>query len=45
MVENPPANAGDTGDEDMGLMLGWGRHPGRRNGNHSSILSGKTSWT
>ena len=31
MVENPPANAGDTGD--MDLIPGSGRFPGYGNGN------------
>ena len=44
MIKNLPANAGDTGDEDVGSMPGWGRYPGGRNGNLSSVLSGKTSW-
>ena len=31
MVKNPPANARDAGD--AGLIPGWGRSPGVRNGN------------
>ena len=31
MVNNPPANAGDTGD--AGSIPGWGRAPGGGNGN------------
>ena len=31
MVKNSPANAGDV--RDVGLILGWGRSPGRGNGN------------
>ena len=31
LVENPPANAGDTGD--VGLITGSGRSPGGGNGN------------
>ena len=31
MVKNPPANAGDTGEE--GLIPGSGRSPGEGNGN------------
>ena len=31
MVKNQPANAGDTGD--TGSIPGWGRFPGRGNGN------------
>ena len=31
VVKNPPANAGDIGDS--GLIPGWGRSPGLRNGN------------
>ena len=28
VVENPPANAGDTGN--LGSVPGWGRSPGQR---------------
>ena len=31
MVKNPPANAGDIGDE--GSIPAWGRSPGEGNGN------------
>ena len=31
MVKNPPANAGDIGDE--GTIPAWGRSPGEGNGN------------
>ena len=31
VVKNQPANAGDTGD--TGSIPGWGRFPGRGNGN------------
>ena len=31
VVKNPPANAGEVGD--VGVILGWGRSPGRGNGN------------
>ena len=31
VVKNPPAKAGDT--EEAGLMPGWGRSPGKGNGN------------
>ena len=31
VVQDPPANAGDTGD--VGSILGLGRSPGRGNGN------------
>ena len=31
VVKNPPTNAGDT--EEAGLMPGWGRSPGKGNGN------------
>ena len=31
MVKNPPDGAGDAGD--AGLIPGWGRSPGGRNGN------------
>ena len=30
VAKNPPASAGDV--RDMGLILGWGRSPGERNG-------------
>ena len=43
MVKNPPANAGDKRDTD--LIPGLGRSPGEGNGNHSSILAWKVSWT
>ena len=31
VVKNPPANAGDT--REVGLVPGWGRSPGKGNGN------------
>ena len=34
VVKNPPANPGD-----LGSVSRWGRSPGERNGNHSSILA------
>ena len=37
MVNNSPANAGDTAD--MGLIPGLGRSTGRRMTTHSSILT------
>ena len=40
VVKNPPANAGD-----VDLIPGLGRFPGEGNGNHSSILAWKISWT
>ena len=42
VVENPPANAGGTGD--MGLIPGLGRFPGGENGNplHYSCLENPT---
>ena len=40
VVKNPPANAGD-----VGLIHGWGRSPGGRNGNHCSILAWEIPWT
>ena len=40
MVNNLPANAGDTGD--MGFIPGSGRSPGERNGNPLQLfLSGE----
>jgi len=43
VVKNPHANAGDK--RDRGLILGLGRSPGEGNGNHSSILAWRISWT
>ena len=40
MVKNLPVNAGD-----VHLIPGLGRSPGEGNGNHSSILAWRTSWT
>ena len=40
VVKNPPANA-----EDVGLIHGLGRSPGGGNGNHSTIIARKISWT
>ena len=40
MVKNLPVNAGD-----VHLIPGPGRSPGEGNGNHSSILAWRTSWT
>ena len=37
VVKSPPANARDTGD--LGSIPGWGRSPGRGNGNPLSILA------
>ena len=39
-MKNPLANA-----EDAGLICGWGRSPGERNGNHSSVLAWEIPWT
>ena len=36
-VKNPPANAGNAGDE--GSIPRLGRSPGEENGTHSSILA------
>ena len=36
-VKNPPASAGDARS-----TLGWGRSPGGGNGNHFTILAGKS---
>ena len=43
VVKNLPAIAGDT--RDMGSIPGSGRSPGGSNGNHSSILASRISWT
>ena len=43
MVENLPANAGDSGN--VGSVPGSGRSLGVGSGNHSSILAWKTPWT
>ena len=40
MVKNLPAM-----QETLGLFLGLGRSPGKRNGTHSSILAWKIPWT
>ena len=40
VVENPFANAGDTGD--LGLIAGLGRAPGEGNGNPLVFLPGKS---
>ena len=39
-VKNLPAM-----QETLGLFLGLGRSPGKRNGTHSSILAWKIPWT
>ena len=39
-IKTLPAMLGDPG-----LITGSGRSPGKRNGNHSSILAWKSSWT
>ena len=41
MRKNLPANAGDTGE--VGLIHGFGRAPGERNGNWYSCLG--NPWT
>ena len=45
VMKNPPANAGDT--RNAGLIPGWGRSPGERNGNpvFFSILDWEILWT
>ena len=40
VVKNPPANTGD-----MGLIPGFGRSPGEKNGNPLSILVWEILWT
>ena len=40
MVENPPANAGDTGS-----IPGWGRPPEEEVATHSSVLAWRIPWT
>ena len=48
MVKNPPAKAGDAGD--TGLNPGWGRSPGKGNGNplqyscRDSLMDRATWW-
>ena len=42
MVENPPANAGNT--RDTRSISGSGRSPGEGNGNHSSIVAWEIPW-
>ena len=42
-MENPPANAGDTGDK--GSTPGLGRSPGGEVTAHSSILAWRIPWT
>ena len=43
MVNNPLANAGDTGD--VGSIPGWGRASGAGNGNLLQYLAWKIPWT
>ena len=43
MVENPPANAGDTGD--AGSISGLRRSLEEGMATHSSILAWRISWT
>ena len=40
VVKNLPANAGD-----VGLIPGWERSPGERDGTHFRILAWKIPWT
>ena len=42
VVQNPPANAGDT--RDAGLFPGSGRSPGEGHATRSSILAWKIPW-
>ena len=42
-VKNPPGNAGDTGD--VGSVPGWGRFPGKGNGNPLQYFCLENSWT
>ena len=42
VVKNLPAM---QGRRDAGLIPGWGRYPGGRHGNPSSILAGRMPWT
>ena len=42
-INNLPANAGNA--RDAGSIFGWGRPPGRGNGNPLQILAWKTPWT
>ena len=43
MMKNPPASAGDTGDE--GSIPGLGRSPGVGNGNPLQYFCWEISWT
>ena len=43
MVKNPPVNAGDL--RNAGSIVGSGRSPEGRNGNHSSMLAWRIPWT
>ena len=43
MVKNPPDNAGAPGE--ASLIFESGRSPGGGNGNHTSILVWRISWT
>ena len=43
VINNPPANAGDT--RDMGSIPGLGRFPGKEMAAHSSILAWRIPWT
>ena len=46
MLENPPANAGDTGDSgDSNLILGWEDSLEKEMATHSSILAWEIPWT
>ena len=41
MVQNPPADAGNAGDE--GLIAGVGRYPGRRKWQYTPVFLPKKS--
>ena len=43
VVNNPPANAGGAGDDD--LLPGSGRSPGEGMATHFSILAWRIAWT
>ena len=43
VVQNLPANAGDTGD--VGLIPGSGRFPEKEMATHSGILAWRIPWT
>ena len=45
VVRNPPANAEDVEDRDVGLIPGWERSPRDGNGNQLSIAAWRIPWT